>query len=66
MVITSIMAFFVMWKCWQWRVAAAALVIIPFLAVDFIFLAAGIFWLGIMIVLTMSDYLTRGWLGPAH
>ena len=42
MVITSIMAFFVMWRCWQWRVAAAALVIIPFLAVDLIFLAANL------------------------
>jgi cytochrome c oxidase subunit 4 len=25
-------------------------------------LAAGLFWLGIMIVLTLSDYLTRHWL----
>jgi cytochrome c oxidase subunit 4 len=25
-------------------------------------LAAGLFWLGIMIVLTLSDYLTRPWL----
>lgn len=24
--------------------------------------AAGLFWLGIMIALTMSDFLTRGWL----
>ncbi len=24
---------------------------------------AGIFWLGILMLLTMSDYLTRGWLG---
>src|SRR3954462_3135942 len=30
MVITSIMAFFVMWKCWQWKVASAALVNAPF------------------------------------
>src|SRR6195952_2246941 len=42
MVITSIMAFFVMWKCWQWKVAAAALVIVPFLAVDLIFLMANL------------------------
>jgi cytochrome c oxidase subunit 4 len=26
-----------------------------------IVLAAGLFWLGILIALTMSDYLTRGW-----
>jgi KUP system potassium uptake protein len=42
MVITSIMAFFVMWKCWQWRVASAALVIAPFLGVDWIFLLANL------------------------
>jgi KUP system potassium uptake protein len=42
MVITSIMAVFVMWKCWQWRLASAALVIAPFLAVDLIFLAANL------------------------
>lgn len=42
MVITSVMAFLVMWKCWQWRIASAALVIVPFLAVDLIFLAANL------------------------
>jgi KUP system potassium uptake protein len=42
MVITSIMAFLVMWKCWQWRIASAALVIVPFLAVDLVFLAANL------------------------
>ena len=42
MVITSIMAFFVMWKCWQWRIASAALLMAPFLAVDLIFLAANL------------------------
>src|SRR4051794_8304217 len=42
MVITSIMAFFVMWKCWRWGAASAALVIVPFLAVDVIFLAANL------------------------
>src|SRR3954462_11369458 len=42
MVITSIMAFFVMWKCWHWKVASAAMVIAPFLAVDLIFLLANL------------------------
>jgi KUP system potassium uptake protein len=42
MVITSIMAFFVMWKCWQWKVASAAFVIAPFLAVDLTFLLANL------------------------
>jgi cytochrome c oxidase subunit 4 len=27
-----------------------------------IVVAAGLFWLGIMIALTMSDFMTRGWL----
>jgi KUP system potassium uptake protein len=40
MVITAIMAFFVMWKCWRWRPGVAALVIAPFLAVDTVFLLA--------------------------
>jgi KUP system potassium uptake protein len=40
MVITSIMAYFVMRKCWHWRASTAALVIAPFLAVDLIFLMA--------------------------
>jgi cytochrome c oxidase subunit 4 len=26
-----------------------------------LFAGAGIFWLGILLVLTMSDYLSRGW-----
>jgi cytochrome c oxidase subunit 4 len=26
-----------------------------------LFVAAGFFWLGIMVTLTMSDYLTRNW-----
>lgn len=26
-----------------------------------IFVGAGFFWLGIMLVLAMSDYMTRGW-----
>jgi len=29
-----------------------------------LFAGAGLFWLGIMIVLTISDYLSRGWVGP--
>jgi KUP system potassium uptake protein len=42
MVITSIMAFFVMWTCWRWKVLSAGLVIAPFLAVDLIFLFANL------------------------
>lgn len=42
MVITSIMAFFVMWKCWNWRPLTAALVIAPFITVDAVFLMANL------------------------
>jgi KUP system potassium uptake protein len=60
MVITSIMAFFVMWKCWQWRVASAALVMAPFLAVDLIFLAANLLkvfeggWLPLVVAASLT------------
>jgi KUP system potassium uptake protein len=42
MVITSIMAFFVIWKCWHWSPAIAALIIAPFISVDAIFLMANL------------------------
>ena len=42
MVITTAMAFFVLWKCWRWRPATAALVIAPFLAIDLVFLMANV------------------------
>ena len=40
MVITTAMAFLVLWKCWRWRPVTAALVIAPFLAIDLVFLMA--------------------------
>jgi KUP system potassium uptake protein len=40
MVITAAMMFLVVWRCWRWRPATAALVIAPFLAVDLVFLFA--------------------------
>ena len=40
MAITTAMAFLVLWKCWRWRPATAALVIAPFLAIDLVFLMA--------------------------
>jgi cytochrome c oxidase subunit 4 len=45
-----------------------ALVILYFMHVrqssklTWVFVAAGFFWLGILIVLGMSDYLSRGWI----
>jgi KUP system potassium uptake protein len=40
MVITGVMMFLVMWRCWRWRPATAALVIAPFLLIDLVFLFA--------------------------
>jgi KUP system potassium uptake protein len=40
MVITTAMAFLVLWKCWRWRPATAALVVAPFIAIDLVFLFA--------------------------
>jgi cytochrome c oxidase subunit 4 len=48
----------------------AALVVIYFMHVRYssgltkVFVAGGIFWLGVLLVLTMSDVLTRNWLPP--
>lgn len=48
--------------------AKAALVILVFMHLWYsprllwLVLAAGLFWLGIMVTLTLSDYLTRQWL----
>jgi len=47
----------------------AVLVVLYFMHVRFsnrltrIFVAAGFVWLLIMLVLTMSDYISRGWIG---
>ena len=40
MVVTAIMAYFVLWRCWAWSRPLAALLIVPFLAVDVVFLLA--------------------------
>jgi len=51
-------------------VTKAALVILFFMHVRWqsrliwLVVAAGVFWLAILIVLTMADVATRGWLGP--
>jgi cytochrome c oxidase subunit 4 len=47
--------------------AKAALIVLFFMhlryskPVMWVFVGAGFFWLGIMLVLAMSDYMTRGW-----
>jgi KUP system potassium uptake protein len=40
MVVDSLMAFFVVWRCWGWPVWKAALVIVPLLQIEQAFLAA--------------------------
>jgi KUP system potassium uptake protein len=40
MVVTAILAIIVLWKVWRWSLAAAILLIAPFVLIDLIFLAA--------------------------
>src|SRR4051812_29985180 len=40
MVVTAVLAFFVVWRCWRWPLWAAVSVVAPFLLVDLTFLAA--------------------------
>lgn len=42
MVADTIMAFFVVWKLWNWRAAMAAALIVPFVIVDLTFFAANL------------------------
>ncbi len=42
MVVTSMMAFVVIWRVWRWSLVAAAAVIVPFLVVDLMFLSANL------------------------
>jgi cytochrome c oxidase subunit 4 len=50
-------------------VTKATLVVLYFMHVRYssrltwVIIGAGLFWLGILFVLTFSDYQTRGWLG---
>lgn len=42
MVIDSMMAFFVVWKCWKWPLWKSAMLIIPFLLIEQVFFSANI------------------------
>ena len=42
MVITATLLFFVIWRVWGWTPAVAALVVVPFLAIDLVFLFANV------------------------
>jgi len=52
-------------------VGKATLVLLFFMHVRYsshliwVFIGAGVFWIGMLLVLTMSDYITRGWLPVA-
>ncbi len=42
MVVTSILAFFVIWKAWKWSMTAAAVLMAPLAAIDLIFLGSNL------------------------
>ena len=42
MVIDSLMAFFVVWRCWGWPLWKAALLIVPLLLIEQVFLTANV------------------------
>jgi KUP system potassium uptake protein len=42
MVVTACLAFIVIWRRWKWPVWSAALLILPFLAIDIVFLGANL------------------------
>ena len=42
MVVTAMLAFVVIWKVWNWRVLAAAALVLPFLLIDLTFLFANL------------------------
>ncbi len=60
MVIDSMMAFFVVWKCWKWPMWQAALLMIPFLIIEQIFFSANVLklfeggWVPIMIAAALG------------
>ena len=55
MVVTTAMAFIVVWKVWNWRIWSAIALMLPLLAIDLIFLAANLLkvheggWITIMV-----------------
>ena len=42
MVVDSLMAFFVVWRCWGWPIWKAALLMVPLLQIEQAFLAANV------------------------
>jgi KUP system potassium uptake protein len=60
MVIDSLMAFFVVWRCWGWQVWKVAALMVPLLLIEQAFLAANIMkipeggWLPLLVAATIS------------
>ena len=60
MVVDSLMAFFVVWRCWGWPVWKAALLIVPLLQIEQAFLDANVMkipeggWLPLVIALSIT------------
>jgi KUP system potassium uptake protein len=60
MVADGIMGFVVIWKLWNWRVATAAVVIVPLIAVDVVFFSANLLkllegaWVPLLFGVTMA------------
>lgn len=60
MVVDSLMAFFVVWRCWGWPVWKAALLIVPLLQIEQAFLAANVLkiaeggWLPLTLALAVT------------
>lgn len=42
MVVTAVMAFMVIWRCWHWRWYAAAALMAPFFAIELVFVSANL------------------------
>lgn len=59
--VSAILGFVVIWKCWQWRLWTAALLMAPFIALDGLFVAATSLnllegaWLPIMIAIALTS-----------
>ena len=58
--VSAILGFVVIWKCWQWRLWTAALLMAPFIAIDGLFVAATSLnllegaWLPIVIAIALT------------
>ncbi|MEQ1670471.1 MAG: potassium transporter Kup [Hyphomicrobium sp.] len=59
MVIDSLMAFFVVWKCWKWPMWRAAAVMVPFVIIEQVFFSANIlkFFAGGWVPITIAAML---------